>query len=57
MNDYGKSIREKTAIINLSTTSIIRGRKKLFEYGGVDALESKHKGASIYEKKQKTTPV
>ncbi|MDC2865659.1 IS3 family transposase [Bacillus sp. BP-3] len=43
MSEHGTSIRETTAIFNLSTTNMIRTWKKHFESGGIDALEPKEK--------------
>jgi transposase len=58
MSEHRTSIRETTAIFNLSTTTIIRSWKKLFEVGGINALESKKKGRLIIKKDtKKSTPV
>ncbi|SFC43207.1 Transposase and inactivated derivatives [Bacillus sp. 491mf] len=44
MSEHRTSIRETTAIFNLSTTKMIRTWKKQFESGGIEALEPKEKG-------------
>jgi transposase len=50
MDEHGTSIRETTAIFNLSSATLIRIWKKQFELGGFDALESKKKGHLMMKK-------
>jgi len=59
MNEQGTSIRETSAIFNISSPSTLFKWQKLFETGGLDALESKKKGRPSMkndsQKKTKTT--
>lgn len=51
MNEHGTSIRETTAIFNLSSATLIRTWKKQLEFGGIDALKSKKKVHLTMKKK------
>lgn len=53
MNETGTSSRDTAALFIISSPGMIRNWKLKFEVGGYDALVSKKKGASIYEKRDK----
>ncbi|MET3287658.1 UNVERIFIED_CONTAM: transposase [Brevibacillus sp. OAP136] len=59
MYEQGTSIRETSAIFNIPSPSTLFKWQKLFEAGGIDALESKKKGRPSMkndsQKKTKTT--
>lgn len=55
MDEHGTSIRETTAIFNLSSATSIRIWKKQFELGGLDALESRKKEHLMMKKQNQSS--
>lgn len=53
MNDNGTSPNETAVIFNISSPSIVRKWRILYEKGGVDALKPKKKGRTLMKKDDK----
>ena len=54
MNETGTSSIETAAIFNISSPGLIRNWRRMFEVGGIDALQSKKKGRLSMKKETKS---